>query len=372
MNLRTVIQMVVLLTAQAAMAQTSSYQVEFPQAHYEVSVGQEFMSPVRIDPLPASGLFSYGLICTVEGSSGLAGIVAMTPRSSLNFDGVVGAGSRGVTAGTGRFSGKGSVNIQLPGKDNHLDPILGSIAIAGLPLGDYTLRLATYNTLGPTESIFVNGQGEAIDSETTFGTASLSVKAVQVTPAGTITPVGAMTADRQTGLLLQKYDVKNTGAVAAVFRILIKNLPAGSVVWNSQGKFNGVPYIDLPSILAVGATTRITIEYYSKDRKTIPNPTFELVGASGTVTVPEGEVTNIKPRATLSGGNVLLEFNSEIGRSYYIQYTSDLTTWKTALPKVDGTGNRIQWIDNGSPKTESSPSNTSSRFYRILATQTAK
>ncbi len=369
MNLRSFIHAVAIVCACSAFAQPTTYRVEFPQAHYDVAGSQEFTTFVRINPVPAAGLFSYGLICTVEGSNGLTGIVAMTPPSALAFDGVVGAGTRGVTSLAGKYTGKGSVDILLPQKSNHSDPNLGNLAIAGLPGGNYTLTLGLYNTLGPTESVFVDGQSQSLDSQLILGGATLSVIDA---PTGTITAFGSMRPDRQTGLLIQQYDVKNTGGIAAVFRILVKNLPAATKVWNSHGTFNGFPYVDLPSILAVGATTRITIEYRSQDRSTIPNPTFELVGATQTAITPDGVATNLKPRATLTGGNALLEFNSEIGMSYYIQYSGDLSIWKTALPKVDGTGNRVQWIDNGSPKTESHPSIVASRFYRILATKTSK
>ena len=334
-----------------------------------MAVAQEFSTFVRINPVPAAGLFSYGLFCTVQGSNGLTGIVAMTPPPALAFDGVLGAGSRGVTSIVGRYSGKGSVDILLPQKSNYPDSNLGSLSIAGLPGGDYSLSLGIYNTLGSTESVFVDGESRSLDSQLVLGSATLSVITA---PTGTITAFGVMRADRQTGLLIQQYDVKNTGAMAAVFRILVKNLPPATQVWNSHGTINGFPYVDLPSILAVGATKIVTIEYRSQNRSTIPNPTFELVGATSAVIIPDGVITNLQPRATLAGGNALLEFNSEIGKSYYIQYSGDLSNWKTALPKVSGTGNRIQWIDNGSPKTESHPLTASSRFYRILATQTAK
>lgn len=366
MNSYSIMPLAALLCVCYAAAESLTHRVEFPKPHYDVPGLQEFQIPIRINPLPASGLFSYGLICTVEGNNGLTGIVTMAPLPDLVFDGIHGAGSRGVVAETGRFSGKGSVNMFRADKGNHLDTNIGELTVAGLPDGDYTLRLAPYNTLGPTESIFVDGQSRSLDPVLAFGSATVSVISV---PTGTITAVGAMKVDRQTGLLIQQYDVKNTGRISAVFRILIKNMPSGSTVWNAHGKVNGVPYIDLPSVLAPGATTRITLEYRSADRTTIPKPTFELVGIAGTPINPEGATATLKPRATVSGGNVLLEFSSETGKSYYIQYSSDLASWKTALPKIEGTGNRVQWIDNGSPKTESHPSAVASRFYRILTTK---
>ena len=127
----------VLLLSQSR-GQGATYQVGFPLNHYDVLSFQEFTVPVRISPLPATGLFSYGVACTVEGSNGLAGIVMLTPKSALGYDGVFGAGIRGVESGTGTFSGKGCVNIQLPGKGNHTDPALGNLSIAGLPEGTYT------------------------------------------------------------------------------------------------------------------------------------------------------------------------------------------------------------------------------------------
>ena len=335
-------------------AQDQQTRVEFPLPAYEILLGQEFQAPVRMNPLPASGLFSYGLIVTVEGNNGLIGITTMTPRPPLAFDGIMGSGTRGVTAEPGKFSAKGTANIFPPEKPNHMEPELGTLAVAALPEGTYTLRLATYNTLGPTETVFVDGQCRPLDEQLAFGTATLTVIA---RPEGTITALGPMTPDRQTGLLVQEYDVKNTGRIAAVFRILIRNMPAGSEVWNAHGTINGIPYVDLPVSLAPGATQKITLEYRAQDRTTIPQPEFELISATAATLTPDGLATALQPRASLTNGNVLLEFNSTAGQSYYIQYSSDLATaWSTALPKIAGTGNRIQWLDNGPPKTEAHPS----------------
>jgi hypothetical protein len=369
MNFKSIMLLAALLPLWHASAGSVNYRIAFPQSHYDVPGLQEFQIPIRINPLPAAGLFSYGLITTVEGDNGLVGIVTMNPLADLAFDGVLGAGSRGVAAETGKFSSKGSVNVFLPDKANHLDPVLGNLSVAGLPDGNYTLRLAPYNTLGPTETIFVDGLNRSLDPQLEFGSATVAVISA---PTGTITEVGAIRADRQTGLLIQQYDVKNTGRISAVFRVLIKNMPAGSTVWNAHGQAGGVPYIDLPALLAPGATTRITIEYRSQDRSTIPKPQFELIAAPASGFNPQGVATTLKPRATISGGDVLLEFDSETGISYYIQYSSDLIAWQTALPKVEGTGNRIQWVDNGSPKTASHPSTAGSRFYRILPVKPAR
>ena len=359
-----------LLLAAAPGSLLADARVAFPRTSYEILAGKEFLAPVQLNPMPEAGLFSYGLVVTVEGSGGLTGITVLAPQPTLAFDGVTGPGTRGVTATAGRYTGKGTVDMFLAAKPNHMEATLGNVSIAGLPEGTYTLRLAPYNTLGPTESVFVDGQCRAIDGTLAYGSATLTVVA---RPEGTVTPFGSVKLDRQTGLLIQEYDVLNTGGVAAVFRVLIRNMPAGSQVWNAHGTVDGIPYVDLPSSLAVGATQRISIEYRSQDRTTMPTPEFEVTSATPINITPEGLASALQPRATLAGGNILLEFNSTAGTSYYIQYTSDLTApWQTALPKVDGTGNRIQWIDNGPPKTATHPSANPTRFYRIVVAEPAR
>jgi hypothetical protein len=62
----------------------------------------------------------------------------------------------------------------------------------------------------------------------------------------------------------------------------------------------------------------------------------------------------------------LVEFLTISNRLYSVQYSSNLTTWKDAQPAITGNGTRIQWIDNGQPKTETPPSTTSARFYRVI------
>jgi hypothetical protein len=62
----------------------------------------------------------------------------------------------------------------------------------------------------------------------------------------------------------------------------------------------------------------------------------------------------------------LVEFLTISNRLYSIQYSSNLRSWKDAQPAVTGNGTRIQWIDNGEPKTESTPAATPARFYRVI------
>jgi hypothetical protein len=121
--------------------------------------------------------------------------------------------------------------------------------------------------------------------------------------------------------------------------------------------------------LAPGQSGTLTAEYYVADRKTVPHPRLmvEFPGLQS-FDVPSGTVLNVD-RALYVNGAFLVEFNTLAGHTYYVQYTDSAKAagaWKTALPPVVGTGSRVQWVDDGPPKTDPVPANASGRFYRVL------
>jgi hypothetical protein len=58
-----------------------------------------------------------------------------------------------------------------------------------------------------------------------------------------------------------------------------------------------------------------------------------------------------------------VEFDTLAGRTYVVQYSDDLQSWKQAQPVVLGTGGRLIWVDSGPPRTESL---STARHYRLL------
>jgi hypothetical protein len=62
----------------------------------------------------------------------------------------------------------------------------------------------------------------------------------------------------------------------------------------------------------------------------------------------------------------LVEFLTVSNRLYSVQYSADVQNWRDAQPSVRGNGTRIQWIDDGEPKTISDPDAVPARFYRVL------
>lgn len=69
---------------------------------------------------------------------------------------------------------------------------------------------------------------------------------------------------------------------------------------------------------------------------------------------------------------VVIEFPTEVGRVYVVQYSADGTTWVTSPTILRAGGNRIQWIDSGLPKTSSPPSAEARRFYRVIESSDAE
>ncbi|MBM3878911.1 MAG: hypothetical protein FJ387_04225 [Verrucomicrobia bacterium] len=69
--------------------------------------------------------------------------------------------------------------------------------------------------------------------------------------------------------------------------------------------------------------------------------------------------------ALLPDGNFRVRFSSNVNRPYLIQYSQDMDHWQTAYPPINGAGEIAEWIDDGTPKTDSHPRLHPARFYRV-------
>ena len=171
----------------------------------------------------------------------------------------------------------------------------------------------------------------------------------------------------QTGLFEQKVQVTNsTDLTFPAMRVSISGLRQGVEVYNVSGDEGGIPFVQYSQELAAGEVAVLTIEYYVADRQT---PEATLCARSASTSSPvrrDGTAVTIDRTVRLVNGSFLIEFQAGLGRAYYIQYSQDMVAWKTVTPSVTSGANRIQWIDDGPPKTESLPTNGSSRFYRVI------
>jgi len=181
--------------------------------------------------------------------------------------------------------------------------------------------------------------------------------------------VAAMHFNPQTGLFEQTVRVFNpTSSEFQAVRVYIGNLATNVTVYNRSGITNGVPYVQSANRVLPGSYVDLLIEYYVPTR-VAPNPTLvaQLVPLSGGgIGSVVGNGQNIERGVMLPNSTFLLEFSTVAGRTYYIQYSSNLVTWLTAQQPITGNGSRVQWIDNGQPKTDSPPAAQSARYYRLM------
>jgi VCBS repeat-containing protein len=174
----------------------------------------------------------------------------------------------------------------------------------------------------------------------------------------------------QTTLFEQKVRVSNpTPMTLSAVRVSVTGLSEGTRVYNASGDVEGVPFVTYNLPLGPGESVELTIEYYALDRRT-PEP--QLCAKPVVRPAPiqqDGTPVQIDRTMWLADGTFMIEFSAEPGQTYHIQYCDDMRTWKTVTPGGTSDANRIQWIDNGQPKTESFPSKDTTRFYRVITSK---
>ena len=181
-----------------------------------------------------------------------------------------------------------------------------------------------------------------------------------------------MTYDPQTGLMKQTIRLTNIGtnAVAAA-RVIVSGLT--NWLYNAVGTNNGLPYVVYGATLDTNQAVNLGLEYFVPTRLpiTVANSNYTAVGTAAFNPVVSGGTNgtfNITLITNLPSGNILIEFQSIRGSNYTVLYSDDpsFATPLAAQPSIVAPANRTQWIDDGPPKTVSSPTNTTSRYYRVL------
>lgn len=195
--------------------------------------------------------------------------------------------------------------------------------------------------------------------------------AVPVLRSG-MTPIEISTAlavDRQSGLLVQKITItnRNSGPVPA-FILRAADLPEGVHLFNAANPLN--PGADdeilygLP--LAAGESVTLTMEFFSDSRSPfIPRYGIELLPATPTPAAAAESGIAVTRSEKRPNGDFLIEIASEIGARYAVEYSEDLVHWTRASGELTASANRLQWIDNGPPKTASHPATIPARIYRF-------
>ena len=290
-------------------------------------------------------------------STNYFGSVAVGTNSSLTFT-ITNSGNANLTG----------LGITIDGPDSAMFTVTANPTAPVIPSGSttFTVRFAPVSAGVKTAALHIanNDSNENPFDITITGTGTGGVTS---STNVFVTGISPITLNPQTGLFEQTVQLYNNSLnTNAAVRLLILSLPDDVQVYNASGFTNGVPYLQYNLPLAPAATVSFLVEYYRANRQPIPQPTFIAQGTTLVSVTITGAVLAINRDVQLGSGRFLIEFSASQGRSYAVQYSSDLVNWKTAIPIITAPANRVQWYDDGPPKTESKPTTIGSRFYRVI------
>jgi nitrite reductase/ring-hydroxylating ferredoxin subunit len=212
---------------------------------------------------------------------------------------------------------------------------------------------------------------------------------VHVALVAKVEPVNAPTAiqfNPSTGLLEQTIVLRNVGSTLLPgMRVLIEGLPEDVSVYNAGGTTDGLPYVEYRSPITNNALVTLRVEFYRATRQVFATPQYVAAPLGAPAPTVSGEPLEVNRRIQIAPGMVLIEFPSQPGARYVVEYTDNLGTWLQAIPTIVAPGTRVQWFDTGPPKTHSipwgpiaptnsfpgwtnppSPLPATNRFYRVL------
>lgn len=119
-------------------------------------------------------LFSYGVSVVADWETlAIVPLGAVVPPE-LDFNGVAGPGAS-IGGGADFIGVKGTVNLSVSPIELYDGSVLAEFQFRFTQPGTYSLTLDFFNTLGPTEDIFVNQDGVAIDDQIEFSSGLVQV-----------------------------------------------------------------------------------------------------------------------------------------------------------------------------------------------------
>jgi uncharacterized repeat protein (TIGR01451 family) len=189
--------------------------------------------------------------------------------------------------------------------------------------------------------------------------------------------VGTSAFNPQTQLYEENVSVTNIGTVAVhALRLYVTGLRSGVTMYNATGTNNIGPYVEYDppysTPLQPGNSVTFLIEFFVADRHPFTNSLSAVailappVGSvSGTpATIIQYGFTDLR---NLNNPRFLVEFSSIPGRTYTIEYSSDMVTWNIAVPSVVASATSTFWYDDGPPGTLSKPTpGGPPRYYRVF------
>ena len=333
------------LSGSAAPDQGSVHVFRLAEPSSAISV---FLDVIK-QPLVAGGDAREVFRATVSNTGAIAASGVTLQTSNLPAGAEITSG----VASSGSFS-NGTWSLNLPAHQSAT--LILSVRAGGALTGSVSLTLALTNAT-PADITPANNSASASVPIISAGLAGL-----QMTVSPTLQP--------QNGLWVGQIRITNQNEVAVpAFRVYLTNLPPGVTLHNTHGTgSNGLPYLLYNLPLSPGASINLAVELFSPTRNLSFVPTFEIEVLAVPQFIPSAGTSGIAVTrcVVLSSGDVLVEIASIPGTTYMVDYTNEAHAWIRASGSITAVSNRLQWIDNGPPKTQSHPSTVASRFYRFV------
>jgi len=183
-------------------------------------------------------------------------------------------------------------------------------------------------------------------------------------PLPVVVREGTVTFNPRTGLFEHAVTIANNGVrPIAGFQLEVTGLDAGYSLWGFE---DGKVSYDTP--LAPAEEVTLHLEYHSSTSGSDPRPDFviHLLYPEGNPNNPPADSGGPALRSTQRDKAKIFEFGAQIGKRYRVQYSKDLSEWIDAGDIVVAGANRVQWLDQGPPKTDCHPAKCPTRYYRAV------
>ena len=274
-------------------------------------------------------------------------------------------------AGMSLISGNGTLS------SNNLIYTVGNLATGATTNFQYTVQATNTGALVLTAQVgapnlydpnLANNQTNTV----LFATNYLSALQVETNTGQGFNP--------QNGLLEQTIQVVNTNASSApAVRLVLSGLGTNKI-FNASAINSGLPFVVAPAPLASGGPLNLRLQYLTAGTYPFTFPFTN--GQLHAYVVPASVLQYTPPPATqtstnininrlvkLPDGDMLVQFPAVLKQSYSVVYSDNIqfSNAMLVLPAYVAPGNVVQWLDYGPPATVSAPTNSTSRFYRVIS-----
>lgn len=246
-------------------------------------------------------------------------------------------------------------------------------SVGRLGIGEFSnLTVTVQPTNAGVAAFFASvSAANVLDTNTVNNTASTNI-IVEPLLAGSLVAsnVSAMVFNPQSGLMEQTVRLVNVGTTSAPSaRIIVSELT--NRLFNAVGTNDGNPFVVYGAALEANQSVDLLFEYFIPTRLPVLVDDSQLhpfAMPASNLAPPGGTPFLITLVTNLPNGDILIEFPSLPGRSYTVLYSTNpgFTNELAAQPSIIAPADRVQWIDDGPPKTVSRPASVSERFYRVI------